>query len=213
AAGNQPTVSIYLIRDYYFFPFADYILYSDGYVYDSSWHQQPLSSGMWNCWSYNGATQTWTLSCGTTINATLYVYGNATISANVGFSASPWITSIVSTKSIQVLSTNITARPPTVADGTLYHSGTQNILFLARRDIKITGQPGQNLTGIIAAREQVGISGNPSINGYVLAADAGTTSTLVTSNSISGALNLTYNGDKGNPYLGNVQVVTWQPGP
>jgi hypothetical protein len=72
---------------------------------------------------------------------------------------------------------------------------------VANKDILITGNAGQNFTGIMSAYEQVGISGNPVVaNGYFLAQDVSNESTsyygsnAVASNYISGNMDLTYDG-------------------
>lgn len=62
---------------------------------------------------------------------------------------------------------------------------------------------------IISAYNQVGISGDPDVRGYILAQDVSNTGTsywgtnAVASNYISGNMTLTYNGNLANSSQGN----------
>ena len=164
---------------------------------------QIMVGGKWNCWSYNSSFKRWTMDCNTTLNATLYVEGNVLISGNVGTAAAPWIATIIATGSIEVSSTYLYMRPPTPDDmgvgGTsLFKPLSQNMLFIANGDILIDGFSGQTFEGIIAARLQVGITGDPTINGFIYGQDYSTQTNLVKSSYISGQLHLTYNGQYGD---------------
>ncbi|MDI6790178.1 MAG: hypothetical protein QME44_05770, partial [Thermodesulfobacteriota bacterium] len=64
--------------------------------------------------------------------------------------------------------------------------------------------------GIIAAHEQIEISGNPGLNGYVIAEDATSTSNTANENKISGNMSLTYNGLGGPFNSDKVQIVSWR---
>jgi hypothetical protein len=71
----------------------------------------------------------------------------------------------------------------------------QSIVFVAKGDIKITGTPNQVWEGIILAREQIFLAGNPDLQGVVMAADQDDSFDLVTGDSkITGNITLTYNG-------------------
>ena len=61
-------------------------------------------------------------------------------------------------------------------------------------DIKISGNANQRFSGIIAAAEQVSISGSASFEGIILAADQSNSNTLVTQNYFSGVMHLRYDG-------------------
>ena len=83
-------------------------------------------------------------------------------------------------------------------------------LLVAGLDILIDGNPAVplELTGIIAAHEQIHISGNPTIAGNIIAEDAPSTSDLVQGNSIDG--NPTIVSDCTlNPGVGSLQVGVW----
>lgn len=176
---------------------------------------QPLVNGMWNCWQWTapvGGLATWTLTspCTTKTNATLYVNGNVVILADMGDPTEPndpWITTIISTGSIRVASSILNVRPPkATTEPTLYKKQTENVLFVAQTDILIQGTANQKLYGILRAREQVGISGNPVLYGYIIAQDAANVSRLVDSSYLSGDAHLTYNGDLQNGVQGTVVV-------
>lgn len=176
---------------------------------------QPLVNGMWNCWQWTapvGGLATWTLTspCTTKTNATLYVNGNVVILADMGDPTdpnNPWITTIISSGSIRVASSILNVRPPNATtEPTLFKKSTENVLFVAQTDILIQGTANQKFYGILRAREQVGISGNPVYYGYITAQDAANVSRLVDSSYLSGGVHLTYNGDLQNGVQGTVVV-------
>lgn len=207
-----------------------------GIVYDKNGAiQADLHNGeSWGCWQYTSYTYwysstdsmyyytpfIWTLNCPTS-NGTYLVLGDAVIAANVGTVASPWITTILAYGSINVTAPNVVARPPAQAtEPTLYRTQTKNLLFVADMDVKIAGNanqkfgyvdPSTNITygAIISAYEQVGIAGDASAYGYILAQDMGNQATYyygtnyVAGNYISGDMKLTYNGDVATGSQGN----------
>lgn len=224
--GGQPKAAINTVRLIDYDGARDYLLTA---IYDSqnnlipavkdnSGTNQPMVNGTWNCWTahpvytYNRRTGNymvtsywWEVTCGSPLNATYYASGDVVISASVATDpTNPWITSIITTGSITVQSAILNIRPPSATDGALFKKQTENVLFVAYRDILIQGTSDQHFRGIIRAREQIGITGAPSIYGYIVAQDGSTASTLVSSNFISGALHLTYNGDMANGIQGTV---------
>ncbi len=223
AAGGQPRISFNRTTPAQFYSARDYLLNSDGKVYDAKGKSQAMVGGSWNCWTpqaiytYNAKKRAyvvssywWMLTCGTTINGTLYVAGDAVISANVGTQANPWIATIIADGSIKVASTvlNLEMRPPNQSDGgTLYKAKTNNVLFTAGGDILIEGQYDQYYTGIMRAVEQIKITGQPWINGYLVAQDAASSATLVTSNYL-GDVDLNHDGTMANGLQGTIQVMS-----
>ncbi len=210
AAGGQPTETIPAVTPSNFYSYRDYLLASDGKVYDRNGVEQLMPGNKWNNWDFSGGE--WTLSGNSTINATLYIEGDAKISGNPGSQANPWIATIIATGDIEV-SGNPTMRPPdSTTDGALFRSGTENLLFIAGRDIKISGNFLQNdRQGIIASHEQIDMSGNPTFNGFIIAEDAENVSSRVRSNNISGNMTITYNGGIGNPFKGDVfSKLSWK---
>jgi len=213
AAGNQTVAAIPLIKAFSFYGSYDYRLSWDGNVYDQAGFAQPLSGGMWNCWSFSSTitSQTWTLSCNSPVNGTLYFQANVSIPVSVGTTQSPWVTTLITEGSIDITASSVVARAPTVADGALFKSGTQNFLFISDGDIHIGSLSGGNLTGVVVVYEQVSVEGNPTMSGYIVAQDGANISGLVTADSVSGALSLTYNGDLPIPtILKTAQIQTWK---
>ncbi|MHC4777269.1 MAG: hypothetical protein ACYTFG_01695 [Planctomycetota bacterium] len=95
-----------------------------------------------------------------------------------------------------------------IAEGSIQVAGNGNyaphnanqIYLLAAGDIKINGNPNQNHAGMIIAREQIVVAGNPTLEGVLMAADLDDAETLVSppvdggSLVIQGSMHLTYNG-------------------
>src|SRR5712691_18931 len=231
AAGNQTIAAIPLMKANMFSTSYDFRLSWDGNVYNQAGIAQPLSGGMWNCWSFSSATKApkkkkkkasppspttspvWKLSCPSTINGTLYFEGtDVSIPTSVGTTQAPWITTLIVERSIDITAQSLIARAPTSTDGALFKPGTQNFLFISDEDIHIGSLSGGNLTGVVTAYGQVGIEGNPTMYGYVVAQDGSNLSGLVTANSLSGGLNLTWNGDLPIPTVLNqtAQIKTWK---
>src|SRR2546428_2502455 len=230
AAGSQTIAAIPLMQASMFSASRDYLLSWDGNVYDSSGIAQPLPGGTWNCWSFSSTTSVqkkkkkkhisvlgptgpaiWTLSCPSTINGTLYFQTDVSIPTSLGTTQAPWITTLIAEGSIDLTAQSLIARAPISADGALFKAGTQNFLFISNEDIHIGSLSGGNLTGVVAAYEQVNIEGNPTMYGYVVAQDGANGSGLVTADSVGGGLNLTYNGDLVIPtFLKTAQIKTWK---
>jgi hypothetical protein len=82
-------------------------------------------------------------------------------------------------------------------------------LLIADGDIKMAGTPGSSFTGLIAAHEQIEISGNTSITGYVIAEGAASTHSLVTANTLSGDAVVSYDCGLNPPALGPLLIIAW----
>src|SRR5712691_1466575 len=230
AAGSQTIAAIPLMQASMFKPSHDFRLSWDGHVYNQANIDQNPSGGTWNCWTSSSTTSVqkkkkkkhvsgsgptgpamWTLSCPSTINGTLYFETDVSIPTSVGTTQAPWITTLIAEGSIDLTAQTVVARAPTVPDGALFKAGTQSFLFISNEDIHIGSLSGGNLTGVVAAYEQVNIEGNPTMYGYVVAQDGANGSGLVTADSVSGALSLTYNGDLSIPtFLKTAQIKTWK---
>ena len=61
----------------------------------------------------------------------------------------------------------------------------QNLFLVAGTDIEFSGNPSNTIQGMMAAKEQVLISGTVSREGFLIAADIDTSRNLVTGNIIS----------------------------
>jgi PilX N-terminal len=207
---SQPVATIPTINPADFFGARDFRLAADGLVYDKNGVVQPMAGGKWEGWGYSAGK--WTLSGNSAINGTLYIEGTAAISGSPGSDANPWITTIIATESIEVAGSPV-MRPPASSDlGGLYRSGTENLLLVAGKDLKINGNPQQGFQGVLAAHEQVKVSGNATLTGFIIAEDAAHAGTLVTEDVISGNMVLIYDGNLNNPFPGDVQVMIWELG-
>ncbi len=177
---------------------ADYELRSDGVVFNVSAGTLTYPSEF-NGWELHGSE--WRLSGNTGYDGTYYIEGDAKVSGSPGSEANPWQVTIIATGSIEI-SGNPNMQPK-----------TPDLLFVAGRDIKISGNPNTSYEGVILAHEQIRISGNPSIEGAIIAEDAGNISSSVTENKISGNATITYNGGLLPPlskiYTGQLGVLSW----
>ena len=175
-----------------FAEYADYTFESDGRIYDANGvFVADASNNPYNGWNFAGAK--WDTSGPNVLGGFLYFrgdYGNVVLSSNPGSPGNPWEISILADGYIEVAGNPILINymdpndPPHV----------QAIMFMAGTDIKINGNPNQVYNGIIAAAEQINVSGNPTIEGVLIAGDESSDSDLVVANSISGEMNLTYSG-------------------
>ncbi|MDO8547511.1 MAG: pilus assembly PilX N-terminal domain-containing protein, partial [Nitrospirales bacterium] len=103
------------------------------YSYSGGWY---WDSFLWT-WVYTPITYKpfkWKATC-TPPNGTYYAIGDVVLEGDIGTSANPWITTILAYGSIKVESYNLVVRSPTSADGSLYKTQTQNLLFVANMDI------------------------------------------------------------------------------
>jgi Tfp pilus assembly protein PilX len=229
SGGGTPLEPIPAIRPSDFYAYRDYLLASDGKVYDKNGVYVGSGAGGkgWYGWQYLASKQQWSIAggkiwtiCNNYLNGTFYVEGNAEISGD--FNNSAWDATVIATGSINVDSKNINIKPPapngTFCNGsTTYHPETKDILFLAGGDIYISppsNGKAQTFKGLIAAHEQIAVKGysTTTINGALLAEDAATTSRVVEGDdylgycrcsATTGAMKIIYNGaaDISNPTL------------
>jgi hypothetical protein len=220
SGGGTPLEPIPVVQPADFYAYRDWLLASDGIVYDKNGVAQKMKKGTWNGWIYEPLEQKWRMTNSTPPDGTFYVQGNVWISGNngQGVASQPWIATIIATGSIRVkVEKNLTVRAPLPTDGSLYHPETKDILFVAGGDVEIDSPStvAQSLRGIIIAYEQVRIatSTNLALTGYVIAQDLADVSDYVYSGSgIHTSLSLTYNGDMAVPLQaggGLVQLMTW----
>lgn len=206
--GNADAVGVPPINPADYRQYADYILASDGKVYDKNNNVVAnTNSAPWHGWEKTGTNHgiaSWQMPDDNTINqVTLYVEGDVDISGNPYQNSGTWEISIIAERSIR-LQGNPTLTPN--ATGVSY-SGYSNLLMLAGGDIQISGNPlqsgvgGNTLEGFIAAGEQIDISGVPVLQGAVIAENKQTDANhldLVSFNKISGDLNITANACGGS---------------
>jgi len=126
--------------------------------------------------------------------------GNVKIAGNPGSDPIPWKVSIIAEGHINVEG-NPTMRAADQA---------KNILLIAGTDISNSGNATSTWSGggIIAAHEQISLSGNePEFVGLFLAENAAATDPFVTSSSISGNPTITYNGAPAPPAAWNLPLI------
>lgn len=189
SGGSRPTLPIPPIRAIDSRPLADWVLTSTGHmttlagavVCNASVNNNACKAAYG--WKFEGAGR-WAIDGNNATNGTFYVEGDAKISGNPGSPASPLAISIIAEGNIEI-SGNPDLRPD-----------QPELMFVTDKDLKISGQLGQPLAfeGQMLVREQLMISGNPTLAGQILVENAASTSNLVTDNSISGNASITYNG-------------------
>ena len=196
-----------------FAEYADYVLDSDGKIYDADGYFVANADGnAYQGWKFGG--DKWTTEGGVVLGGMLYfrgVHGNVVIGSNPGSAGNPWAITILADGYIEV-SGNPTLVNYTDPDDP---PDVQAIMFMSGADIKINGNPNQTYNGIIAAAEQIHVSGNPAIEGSLIAADESNDSRLIDSNSISGNMTLTYDGGLLFPWVpgipdGTAIMLSWR---
>ncbi|MBZ0170539.1 hypothetical protein MELA_00011 [Candidatus Methylomirabilis lanthanidiphila] len=167
----------------------------------SSTPLQHLNSGdSYNGWSFSAGTPAQWQFSGTSghVNGTYYFEGNVRLSGSPGSTANPWVVTLIATGNI------IITGGPTV------QTSMTDTLFIAGLDIDIHGNPGSTVfNGLIGAHEQFNLGGNMTVNGFVLAEDAGSASGLVTSNTASDGPTINYNCGSNPPLRGPLQILSW----
>lgn len=127
---------------------------------------------------------------------TFYVESNASISGTSG----TWTATVIATGDI-TMSGNPQMAPH-----------LQDTWLVADKDIDMTGAAtggGLSGSGLIAAHEQIEISGNSTINGYIIAEGAASTSNTVTANLVTGSAVINYNCGGNPPLFTVLTVLSW----
>ena len=160
----------------------DFILTSTGTMTD----QFGTVLACCNNWSFDGGifaggSGKWSF-VGTPPDGTYYVEGPVSISGNHGSPGDPMEISII-------------------AEGSIDISGNQDIMpdtaklqFVTDGDLQISGNFEMYAQGQMLVHEQTEITGNSEIIGQIIVENAASVSTLVTTNAISGNVDITYNG-------------------
>ncbi len=172
-----------------FAEYADYIFDSDGRIYDA--FDNLVANDEYNGWKFSG--DKWTTEGIDVLGGMLYfrgMHGNVVVASAPGSKNDPWLISILADGWIEIAGNPTFDNymnpddPPAV----------QALLFVSGADIKINGNPSQTYHGIIAAKEQFDISGNPNFEGVLIAAGESNDSDLVVENTVSGNMRMTYDG-------------------
>ena len=186
-----------------FLSYSDYRMRADGIVYDETETALFDTSGgsQWNGWKRDATGPVhWTCCNGVTPpNGMYYVEGNVTISSNPGTSSVPWEVTLLAEGHIEV------GGNPYFEDhkDTFDPPGVQNLFMVAGTDLKFNGNATHAIEGIMAAGEQISISGTPALEGFILAKDNASSDGLVSENNLSGDFSLTYSGGMDNPWVGS----------
>lgn len=193
SGGSRPILTIPPVRAIDHRPVADWVLTSTGrmttlagtVVCDASSNNNACRAAYG--WRYLG-NGNWAIDGQNAANGVFYVEGDASISGNPGSPGNPLQITIIATGNIEV-SGNPDLRPR-----------HPELMFVTDRDLKITGSLDQPLTfeGQMLVREQLHLSGNPTLAGQILIENAPSVSNLVTDNTISGNASVTYNGMAGS---------------
>lgn len=177
-------------------PFArlvDYQLRADGKIYqrDISGKWKMIANAknpkVWNGWTMPKKSSYWTMGEDVTINGSFFVEGDVTISGDPGDPGDRWETTIIATGFIEIAGNPIVEPNPANAPE------LQGILFIAGTDLKINGNPDQEFAGILAAHEQIDISGAPNFNGCIIAENAASNGEAVKDNKVGGDMFLSCN--------------------
>jgi len=201
-AGGQSAIPIPLLDPVDYEPYADYVLDSNGDVYDAT--GTFVSSSPWNGWTYTSPL--WQKGGPIAVDASLYIEGNVEIAGNAGSPGTPWYITIVATGYIKVSGSLTIANKKNPADPV----DIRNLFFVAGTDIKYNGNATQIIDGMIYAVDQTEISGNPIINGAVLAYNATSVEPLVTSNTVTGSVILNYGCGLTIPSGSvDIEVISW----
>ena len=205
SGGGHAEVPIPLLDPTEFEQYADYVLAADGNVYDSNGtFIHDANSSKWNGWDFSSPK--WTMSKNTTIDGSFYVEGDIVISGNAGSSGNPWELTLVATGHIEVSGTPVFENKKNPADP----EEIQNLFMVAGTDLKVNGNADQHIEGLFYATEQFYISGNPDINGAVMAYDAPSVDGLLSENNISGNASITYGCGMSIPGVSNdIRVISW----
>jgi len=195
--SSAPTIAIPLIQPADFEQYVDYKLKSDGRVYDSNDNFIANANGVdYGGFKFDGSK--WTVvkdRPADLLTGDLYFmgkFGNLEINNSPGSNGNKWFVSIMTDGYLAISGNPYFSNYKDPSDP----EGFQNLLFTSATDIMINGNYNSDnkIQGIIAAREQIEISGNPNIAGSVIAGGQGNSSDFIKENSISGNPNVVYDG-------------------
>ncbi len=132
-------------------------------------------------WEYKPGSD-WVYGGNTAFDGTYYIEESVVISGSPGSPTLPWKATIMVTKNIEISGTAI------------MESHMADALLVSGGDIKIAGNSEHEYGGIIAAHEQIDISGNPSFSGNIVIIEdvVDSISDLVTETKISGEADIAY---------------------
>ena len=178
--GSAPELPVHPIHASDYLGFADYILTSAGTMTDPA---GTVVCAATPCHNWHFSSGEWSIHNAEPPTGTYYVEGAVAITGNPGTAVTPVHISIIAEQSIDI-SGNADVTPD-----------TPDLMFVTDGDLDFTGGTEIHAPGKILVREQVRIAGNPEILGQVLVEDATSVDPLVSDNTVSGNVDITYNGD------------------
>jgi len=197
-SGGMPSIPVPDIRAINYFNEADFVLQADGRItnrantttYCNAGGNQnacrnvtpPGGSAAFG-WTFSGGT--WDLSQQSANSATYYARTNVRITGGPGTNAVPILLTIIAEGNIE-----ITGNPD------LRPEPASVLQFVTDRDLRISGTLSVPpiFEGRIMVREQIDFGGNPTLAGQVIVQNVPSVSNLVTNNTVSGSVSLSYNG-------------------
>jgi len=150
-------------------------------------------------WEFDGSNG-WKISGNSAADGSFYVEGDARVSGNPGSVADPVALTIIAEGSIE-----ISGNPNLTPD-------TPELMFVSDGDMKISGLVEMPLIieGAILAKEQLHLSGNPTLSGQIIVEDAADVHTLVTQSTISGNPLISYTGTLAGGAAGQFTPGAWR---
>lgn len=207
SGGGRPNLTIPPVNAADHRALADFILQSDGRMTTQDETNVICNAAVDNnaCrdlgygWRYSAAGPSWDLNDNNPLNATgtYYVEGDASISGSPGSALVPLAISIIAEGDIE-----ITGNPNLRPD-------LPELMLVTNADLRIAGTLEQPIAfeGQMLVREQLSITGHPTLAGQILVENAANLSNVVLSNNISGNPTIIYNGIVGtNTFV----VVGWR---
>jgi hypothetical protein len=162
-------------------------------------------------WTWTSSTKTWKKDGSGEYGGVYFIDGaNADIGKSPGTASNPWQATVI-TNPVPVMGGCETFYGDIFVSGSPVMTGfITGLSLVAGRDLDITGNPNQSFNGVLAAHEQVFISGNPTLVGSLLAESAcDTPGSPVSVTTISGSMSIVYD-DKVDVQLGSlIRTSLW----
>ena len=175
-SGGAPPLPMMEIHASDYLAYADFILTSDGTMTNQA-GTVLCAEAPCNDWDFDDGD--WSFGSGGSEpdTGTYYVEGPVTVTGNPEVQIT-----IIAEGSI-----DISGSPELTPD-------TPGLFLVTDGDLEISGNLETNAPGQMLVHEQVSLSGNVELIGQLIVEDAATVSDLVTENTISGNVEITYNG-------------------
>jgi formylmethanofuran dehydrogenase subunit C len=162
-------------------------------------------------WTWSGSTKTWKKDGSGEYGGVYFVNGaNADIGKSPGSASNPWQATVITNGVRSDFGCETDYGDIFVSGSPVMTGFITGLSLVAGRDLDITGNPNQSFNGVLAAHEQVFISGNPTLIGSLLAESAcDTPGSPVSVTTVSGSMSITYN-DNVDVQLGSlIRTSLW----